>query len=94
MSVEFNDESQQRKASLLYAQVQSTVQVSGIAQWLINKNIVKTSQQASAVQITFTIVCLVLSGVIAFKMFVPEKVYVSPEEQRIIDFNNNVGRNP
>lgn len=91
MPVEFNDEHEQQKASLLYAKFQSSAQLPRLEQWLIGKGIVKTPGQANMLLLGIAICALLAAGVIAFTMNRPQLDNLTPEQQRIEEISRNAG---
>lgn len=76
MAVEFNNESQEQRAAQLYAQVQAqtTTGGTGMEQWLINKGVAKTQQQAKLVLIVLVVVFLIASAGIFYSSTSPSSV--------------------
>jgi antibiotic biosynthesis monooxygenase (ABM) superfamily enzyme len=64
MSIEFNNENQQRQQAYM-GQVQSNANPKGMAGWLINKNVAKSPAQANMYLVIISVIFLVVAGFLA-----------------------------
>jgi hypothetical protein len=90
MAVEFNNETHDQRAALAYAQIQAEKKSTGIEQWLLDKGIAKTPQQAKVIMIATIIVCFGITLFVYLKPAAPSELSKEKERQ-IMEYAKNAG---